>query len=255
MKLLALDTATEACSVALLIGAGEGEYRDKGSGTKASHGGNQTLYRRFEIAPRRHADLLLPMIEEVLREADISLRQLDALAFGQGPGSFTGVRIASSVVQALAFAADLPVAGVSNLAALAQAAWRKGRHGKVLAAIDARMQEVYWGCYAVDGQLMRLQGLEQVTAAAQVSTGVDGDRADNDQDGPWYGAGTGWGSYTEALEERIHNRVGVDPAALPDAQDIALLGMDMLISGHALPAEQAQPVYLRNNVAKKSVAG
>ncbi len=204
---------------------------------------DQGLYRRYDVAPRRHAALLLPMIEEVLLEADTELKDLDGLAFGQGPGSFTGVRIASSVIQALAFAVDLPVVGISNLAALAQASYRQQQNTQVLAAIDARMQEVYWGAYVYDGQSMRLQSEERVSPA---------DEVDVARDEAWFGAGTGWGAYAEALKHRVPNLTGTTPEALPDAQDVASLAMIELLSGRAVPAEQAQPVYLRNNVAKKS---
>src|SRR5690606_41346453 len=127
--LLALDTATEACSVALL------------------HEGR--VLSRYEVAPRLHAQRLLPMVQEVLDEAGIAIAALDAIAFGRGPGAFTGVRIAIGVVQGLAFALDRPVLPVSNLAVLAQRAHRESGASQVAAAIDARMDEIYWGCFAL----------------------------------------------------------------------------------------------------------
>nr|VFJ43097.1 MAG: tRNA threonylcarbamoyl adenosine modification protein YeaZ [Candidatus Kentron sp. FM] len=130
MKILAIDTATDACSVALHL---DGDYREI-----------------HELAPRRHAEILLPRIRTLLSEAALSLRDLDALAFGRGPGAFTGVRIATGVIQGLAFGADLPVVPISSLHALAQGAWRERGEGNVLAAFDARMGEVYWGAYRLD---------------------------------------------------------------------------------------------------------
>jgi len=158
MKILALETATEACSAALNI---DGEIRE-----------------RFEIAPRGHSELILPMLESLLAEADIPLGQVDALAFGRGPGAFTGVRIGVGVAQGVAFGAELPVLPVSTLAALAQAT----DAGQVLAALDARMDEVYWGRYRRDERgLMRLQGEECVAApeATPLAQGED-----------WLGAGS-----------------------------------------------------------------
>ena len=146
--LLALDTATEACSAALL------------------HGGR--LYHRYEVIPRMHAQRLLPMIDELLVEAGIALKQVDALVFGRGPGAFTGVRIATGMVQGLAFATGKPVIGISNLAALAQRAWREHGAQNVCAAIDARMDEVYWGCYQLRDGDMQLMGNEVVSAPEQV---------------------------------------------------------------------------------------
>src|SRR5690554_5815499 len=136
--LLALDTATEACSAALL------------------HEGR--VFHCAEVVPREHAQRLLPMIESLLQQAQIQLEQVDALVFGRGPGAFTGVRIATGMVQGLAFATGKPVIGISNLAALAQRAYREHGATQVCAAIDARMDEVYWGCYqAVEG-IMELIG-------------------------------------------------------------------------------------------------
>jgi tRNA threonylcarbamoyladenosine biosynthesis protein TsaB len=129
MKLLALDTATEACSAAVWV--------------------DGTVLERYELAPRRHAALILPMIEAVLAEANLSPLQLDAIAFGRGPGAFTGVRIAVGIAQGIAFAADLPVIPISTLAALALGAAQETGYSRIAAALDARMGEVYWGVYAV----------------------------------------------------------------------------------------------------------
>ncbi|HED40783.1 MAG TPA: tRNA (adenosine(37)-N6)-threonylcarbamoyltransferase complex dimerization subunit type 1 TsaB, partial [Chromatiales bacterium] len=143
MKLLAIDTATEACSAALSI--------------------NGEISERYEIAPRQHATLILPMIDSLLSEAGITLAQMDAIAFGRGPGAFTGVRIGVGVVQGLAFSIERPVVPVSSLAAMAYGAMAKFNATNVLAGIDARMGEVYWGAYqrSSDGG-MREVGEESV---------------------------------------------------------------------------------------------
>lgn len=223
--LLALDTATEACSVALL------------------HNGQ--LFSRYAIIPRLHAQRVLPMIDEVLREAGVAKTELQAIAFGRGPGAFTGLRIAVGVVQGLAFALERPVLPVSNLAAIAQRAYREHGAEQVAVAIDARMGEVYWGCYGVVDGLMRLQGTEAVLTP---------ERADlpKEAQGQWFAAGTGWQPYAEQLAVPVY---AADEQLLPHAQDILSLAQDMWLRGEAVSAQQAQPIYLRDQVAtpKQSV--
>ena len=216
--LLALDTATEACSVAVLH-----------DGRVLSH---------YEVIPRLHAQKLLPMIKQIMADVGAPLSAIDAIAFGRGPGAFTGVRIAIGVVQGLAFGLDRPVLPVSNLALLAQGAHRLHGATQVAAAIDARMDEVYWGCYsAVNGE-MRLLGDEAVLAPEQVSL-------PQASGGDWFGAGTGWG-YADRLAVKPHV---CDASALPHAQDLLTLARFAWARGEALPADQAQPVYLRDKVA------
>lgn len=215
--LLALDTATEACSAALL------------------HQGR--IFQRAEVIPRLHAQRLLPMIDEVLTEAGIALADVDALVFGRGPGAFTGVRIATGMVQGLAFACDKPVIGISNLAALAQRAWREHGAEQVCAAIDARMDEVYWGCYRLDEGVMRLAGTEVVSAPEQVSLARGFDNPT--------GAGTGW-QYAGRLAVSVSASW---PQMLPDAQDLLSLALPVWEAGDVLDAAEAQPVYLRDKVA------
>lgn len=221
MKILAIDTTTEACSAALDI---DGESRE-----------------RFEVAPRRHTELILPMVESLLDEAGLTLNQLDLVAFGRGPGAFTGVRISSAVTQGLAFAADLPVAPVSTLAALAWSGWRERGITETLPAIDARMAEVYWGCYRVEqGSLVSLQD-ECVCAPEEVPAPPDGH---------WFGCGTGW--FTHGT--RLHRHLGLPLVGwvgecLPQARDVATLGGQLHARGGAVAPEQALPVYLRDQVA------
>jgi tRNA threonylcarbamoyladenosine biosynthesis protein TsaB len=215
MKLLALDTATEACSCALYV--------------------DDIVYSRSELAPRAHAERILVMLDEVLSEAGVCRRDLDALAFGCGPGSFTGVRIACGVAQGIAFALDLPVAPVSCLAALAQGAYRETGAGEVAAAIDARMNEVYAALYRLDEQaLMRLHGHETVMPPEALPAAALG----------W---GSGWQTYGASLSKRVAHYEG---ARYPQAQDILPLALDMLAQGRAVSAAAALPVYLRNDVAK-----
>lgn len=224
VKILAIDTSTEACSAALLC---DGEVTE-----------------RFQLAPREHAALILPMVESLLAEAGLALGQLDALAFGRGPGAFTGVRIGTGVVQGLAFGADLPVVPVSSLAAIAQGTWRELGAERVLAAIDARIQEVYWGAYRRgDSGVMELSGQEIVCRPGEVPVPTDGG---------WFGAGTGWGAYGDELRARVGAALdGCEAERFPHAADIAVLAVEGMSRGLAVPAEQALPVYLRDEVAWK----
>ncbi|MFI8481553.1 tRNA (adenosine(37)-N6)-threonylcarbamoyltransferase complex dimerization subunit type 1 TsaB [Pseudomonas sp. NPDC078700] len=217
--LLALDTATEACSVALLH-----------DGKSISH---------YEVIPRQHAQRLLPMIKTLMAEANLPLSALDAIAFGRGPGAFTGIRIAIGVVQGLAFALDRPVIPVSNLAVLAQRSLREQGAVQVAAAIDARMDEVYWGCYQAQQGEMRLLGREAVLAPelAALPEGVSGD---------WFAAGTGWGTFAERINVQPSAQ---DPSMLPHAQDLLTLAQFAWARGESVVADQAQPVYLRDQVA------
>jgi tRNA threonylcarbamoyladenosine biosynthesis protein TsaB len=221
MKLLAIDTAEEACSAALLI---DGQ-----------------VLERFEVAPRRHSELILPMMDALLADAGMRLEELDCLAFVRGPGSFTGVRIAASVAQGAAFGADLPVVPVSSLQALAQGARRKNGARNVLSALDARMNEVYWAAWRVDaGGTMRLLGNESVCAPEQAAV-PDGD--------DWTGVGSGWDSYAEILLARCGRTPQVHAGAMIHAQDAASIAATLFVEGAAVPAEQALPVYLRDQVA------
>lgn len=242
MKLLAIETATEACSAALWV---EG-----------------AVHERFEVAPRRHGELILPMVEALLGEAQLTLSELDALAFGRGPGAFTGVRIATGIVQGLAFGAEIPVVPVSTLAALALGAMRAQGVTQVLAALDARMNEVYWGAYIASGQGVRLIGTEQVGAAQVIAAEFAASEAvagqghtAGDGEQTWLGAGSGWQVHGEALSAPLATVLrAADAACLPHAREVARLGVEGFAGGQAVAAELALPVYLRNDVAwKRSV--
>jgi tRNA threonylcarbamoyladenosine biosynthesis protein TsaB len=227
MKLLAIETATDACSAALCI---DGE-----------------IHERFEIAPRAHTELILPMIDELMAEAGLTISQVDAMAFGRGPGAFTGVRIAVGVTQGIAFGADLPVVPVSTLAALAQGA----EGDKVLAALDARMDEVYWGVYQRNAAgLVELTGEECVSPPGEVPlpSNVQFPNAD------WRGVGAGWEAYEENLSARCAGLLAASNGSIfPHAGDVARLGVSGFEAGRTVAAEQALPVYLRDKVTWKKI--
>lgn len=215
MKLLAIDTATERCSVALIV--------------------DECVVERAAETPRGHADLVLPMVEEVLAEAGLTLRQLDGLAYGRGPGAFTGVRIAVGVAQGLAYGAQLATVGISDLAAVAQQFAVTG--ARILVCMDARMNEVYWGRFATTPG-----GLVQATVPER----VDRPEAVDAGDATVF-AGTGFGAYPQLAARRAG--VAVHKAVLPHAREIAQLAVPQLRAGRGEPPEQAQPVYLRDQVA------
>lgn len=217
MRLLAIETATEACSVAVLV---DGEIRE-----------------RFELAPRRHAELTLPWAELLLAEAGVAKSQLDAIAVGRGPGAFTGVRLAIALAQGIALALDRPLLPVSTLAALAMRADGE----RIIAAIDARMGEVYLATFARDGEgLVALD--EEVVVKPEAASVPAGDG--------WHGVGTGFAAGDNALQARMRGRLAaIDAEALPHAADVARLGALMFARGEAIAAERIEPAYLRNNVA------
>lgn len=224
MKLLALDTATEACSVALSV---EGE-----------------VLERYRLAPREHNRIVLPMIQSLLAEAEMNLQMLDAIAFGCGPGSFTGVRIAAGVVQGLSLGLDLPVVPVSTLAALAFEAMQECGALQAHASIDARMGEVYWGTYFKgSGDRVILMGDERVISPESVV--MDASPED-------VGTGSGWMTYRTILSERLGQPdIRILEDRFPRAGAIVRLGVIDFCSGVSLRPEEVEPVYLRNDVAKK----
>ena len=225
MKLLALDTATESCSAALLI--------------------EDRLIGREERLERGHAERILSMTDQLLAEAALTLPSLAAIAFGRGPGAFTGVRLAAGVAQGLAFGAQLPVVPVSDLRAVAQRALDEHpRFSQVLICNDARMQEVYWGCFERGPQgLAAPVGIERVGAPAGVLLPPS-------WTGAVLGAGSGFAVYPELRRDPGGWVRSVEAAILPRAHEIARLAVSEVSAGRVLPAEQALPVYLRDEVTR-----
>jgi tRNA threonylcarbamoyladenosine biosynthesis protein TsaB len=228
VKILALDTATEACSVSLGIG-------------------DRSIDRYLELE-RGHAEQLLPMIAAVLAEGGVALGALDAIAFGRGPGGFTGVRLAASVTQGLSFGAGLGVVPISDLAAVAQRVIHMSPEaGQVLVVNDARMREVYWARYVVDGGSFIAEE-ERVSAAADVllpdpaSVGV-----------PWVAAGRGLAAWPVLAERCRAAGATVHAHLLPRASEVLALARTEVAAGRILPPEAALPIYVRDRVAEPSV--
>jgi tRNA threonylcarbamoyladenosine biosynthesis protein TsaB len=221
MRILALETSTDWCSVAV------------GDGVR--------WWRRDERAGQAHSERLLPMIDAALAEAGWSLRDLDGLAFGAGPGSFTGIRIGCGVVQGLAFGGGLPVVPVPTLAAIAQEALRAHGWERVLACLDARVREVYAAAYARCGD-----GWREVAAPVVVAPGDLAPPAPSEE-GSWAGAGNGFAAYP-GLESRL-TLTDVDASIQPTAQAIGELALPRLAAGEGVPAAEALPVYVRHRVA------
>jgi tRNA threonylcarbamoyladenosine biosynthesis protein TsaB len=243
MRLLALDTSTEACSAALLA--------------------DDVLFERSVEAPQGHAELILPMVGSLLDEAGLTLRGLDALAFGRGPGSFTGVRIAASVAQGLAFGAGLGVVPVSTLRAVAWQAFAAaggdagGFDGaasdRLLVCNDARMQEVYWCAYrrGADGLPAALCE-EAVSPAAQVA--LPSREATGDEASPplrWRGAGRGFRAHP-SLAALVPGSGTAWFDLLPQAVAVLALARPEVAAGRLRPPADALPVYVRDEVAKPS---
>jgi len=254
MRVLALDTSTEYCSVALW------------------HDG--AVLERSELAGQKHSELLIDMLDALLNEAGVKLAQVDGIAFGKGPGSFTGVRIACGSTQGLAFGANLPVAGVCTLEALAEASGKS----RVIAALDARMGEIYHAVYEKHGAVWTVVSepcLCKPEDAPKVgnllSANTKGRQSTPQQAGcgvgtanaeltpppvpgeSWFGAGSGFATHGNALAERYAGQLsGIDAGMVPQAAAIAALGAMQFAAGRGVDAAQALPLYLRDKVALKT---
>jgi tRNA threonylcarbamoyladenosine biosynthesis protein TsaB len=220
LKILAIETSTQYCSVAL--------WRDG------------DVDAREALAGQRHSEMVLPMVEALLERHGLGLKELDGIAFGEGPGSFTGLRIGCGVTQGLAFGAGLPVVGVSTLLALAEAA----RSGRAVCCLDARMGEVYHAAYA------RSDAGWEAVHAPSLCTPVD---APPLPAGSWTGCGSGFAVHEAALKRRYTGRLSaIMPEVFPHARDIARLAAREFEAGRTVPAERAVPVYIRDKVALRS---
>lgn len=224
MNYLAIDTSTTRASVALTVA------------DKVYHAEHNVL--------REHAQSVLPMVEKLLTQAAISLSQLDGILFGRGPGSFTGLRIACSIVKGLAYAHNLPVYPVSSLAAIAETMFHSEQklapETRVLTMIDARMQEVYWDCFSSNGENTG----EQVSSVSSIQ--VVGD-------GPLIIAGVGFEDYVKALPEKIQRQCLYQKVVFPDA----LAMIRLVVAGKIAPvsANDALPIYVRNQVVQGGSGG
>ena len=221
MKILIIETSSIACSLALLI--------------------DNEISAIHEIMPMQQAQQVLPLLKKLLASKNIKLNQLDAVAFGCGPGSFTGIRIAASVAQGLGYACELPIISISSLAGLAQAAYEAFHWEQLLVAIDARIQEVYWGQYTVNSAgLVTLIGQEKVSKPEEVTVA---------EPSHWYGVGNAWEVYAKQIP---YAALAIDAIQLATASAMALLAKDKYLKKEFLDPANALPVYLRDNVAKKA---
>lgn len=223
MKLLAFDTSSDACSAAVLTESG--------------------IVSRFELTPKAHTQLILPMIEQVLDEAGLALIEVDAIAFGCGPGAFTGIRIATGIAQGLALAVDKRLIPISTLATMAQQAHEQLQANQVLVALDARMDEVYWGEYGLIDVRMQPLTAECVVASTQAALPSQASQT-------WVGVGSGWRQYESLLMPRFKPYVeAVHADFLPNAYYVAQLAVYAYQQGQLVSPELVEPVYLRNKVA------
>jgi len=217
LKILALDTSTEYCSAALRI-----------DGATDS---------REVLAGQRHSELVLGMIDELLSARQLNVRDLDGIAFGEGPGSFTGLRIACGVVQGLAFGANVPVAGIGTLLAMAEGSGVE----RVVCCVDARVHEIYHAAYERENGAWRAVHEPSICAPA-LAPALPGEG--------WLACGSGFKAYADALEQRYAGRLSrIDLTIYPRAADIAKLAQAVFEAGRAVRAEDAAPLYLREKVA------
>ncbi len=225
LTILALDTCTESCSVALI------------------HEGK--IYAQQADAPREHSQRLLPMVEKVLNDANIALKEVALIAYGRGPGSFTGIRICTSMTQGLALGQDLPVVGISTLQTMAQEAMELHGETQVVAAIDARMGEVYWGEFALVDGIATLVGHEQVCAPEEVTRQLDYQQV-------IIACGTGFDAYPQLLLENMSLSTEVK---FPQAKAMLPLAVVAHQNGESTDVEGLKPVYLRDTVTWKKLPG
>lgn len=238
--IIAIETATEACSAALLL----------------QEDGKQTIFKRFQLAPREHTKLILPMLDEVLAEAKLKLTDVDAIAFGRGPGAFTGLRIATGIAQGLALSIDKPTIAVSSLTAMALSAQQQMSENNIeeptsiVVSIDARMSEVYWAEYTIIEGKLTLVGEEQLSKPSVIYDKTQSLM----QTSPVVLIGSGWDVYLEAFQDKNPDMLSLYyiENKFPEAEHVSQLALLAFEKGELQSIEEAQPVYLRNNVAEKS---
>lgn len=239
-NILAVEASEQNCSVAL--------------GSQNKDGSAQELWHRAEMAPRRHADLILPMVDAVLQESKINLANIDAITFTRGPGAFTGIRIATAAVQGLAYASDIPVVPVSTLELIAHQVNVELGHSRVAVALDARMDEVYFGAYEIKGPGACEAVIEDCVCRPELVTWSQLSRGKSDEELTWFGAGSGW-CYHEVFQDHLQQSSAkglldnwqVSLAA--DARYLLPIASTRIAAGKTVPAAEAQPVYLRDSVA------
>ena len=237
LNILCIDSSTEACSVALSTN-------------------NKTIFQRFMLAPREHTQKILPTIDEVIKEAQLTLSDVDIIAYGQGPGSFTGVRIGISIAQGLAFGLDKKMVGISTLQAMAQQAYVETKLNdqicnSVYAAIDARMGEVYFAHYININGVMQLQGEEKVITPEALIEFQQKDGISNIKESML--VGTGWSAYPELLD--FYKEGVVSDILYPNAMYMLEAAALLIDKNAAVAPEQAIPVYLRDTVTWKKLPG
>lgn len=219
IKIIAIETSTDACSAALLV--------------------NGEVAEQFAIAPRRHSDLLLSMVDQLLSHAQLKISGLDAIALGVGPGSFMGIRLSVGVAQGLAMGANLPVVAVSSLQALAERAYQQRGTQSVAAAWDARMGEIYWGCYALTDDVMLPVTGDHLTAPPSIVL---------PEDRQWELVGNAWQVYRNELPVTLQNEFHL---IHPSAAAVVRLAEYYFSRGEVLVPELVEPKYLRQRVAFK----
>lgn len=224
MQILAIETSTDACSLAL--------YRDG------------EIFVKEAIIPQQHSQQLLPMLDVLLAETGAALSGCDAIAFGRGPGSFTGIRMAAGVAQGLAFGIDVPVIPISTLAALAWRAKQQQARATYVATLDARMHELYWAVYeeTADGSWLERQA-EQLSSYATLVTFLAAQSVE-----PFIVCGPGWSAYAPAVAPL--SKLQCLPAAWPSAGAVAELAALGWGQGGELAAAEGLPTYVRNDVAQ-----
>jgi tRNA threonylcarbamoyladenosine biosynthesis protein TsaB len=222
VNILAFDTSSSACSVALYVEDANGEAK---------------ILARHEHAPMQHTSIILPMMQALLDSARLKLAALDAIAFGCGPGSFTGIRIAASLAQGLAYANALPVIPVSSLAAAAQAAYMAHGWKSLLVAVDARMEQLYLGAYRIENNIVLPVFPDAIITPAAIPVIPQGD---------WYGIGDGWNIYGEQLREHLgRSPQQIERDIVPTAEAVLCLAKERYQKGDWVEASEALPVYLR----------